>query len=219
MSESEFPDIEKLQQQTFQKYNQDGITELLFGVVLYMLALVYKSAAFIGISASFVIFGTPLVLKLRNKYVYPRLGYAKVKRTPITTRRAVFLALIFCGTLAIEIFAMYFTENTTINWNIWQKWFPIFFSSVILVYNLEMIKYSGNNKYILIYILALSWGIFISIPPLGMTDPIDHFAVYVLLMGIFWCVFGYIRLKKFIKKKPILPEEGEYNSGEKKEGE
>jgi len=57
MSDSEFPDIEKLQKQTFQKYNQDGITELLFGVVLYMLALAYQNVAFIGVSASFASVG------------------------------------------------------------------------------------------------------------------------------------------------------------------
>jgi len=74
---------------------------------------------------------------------------------------------------------------------------------------------SGNLKYISIYILALSWGIFISLTPLGMTDPIDHFAIYSLLMGIFWSIFGVIRLNKFIKKNPILHEEGENNSGEK----
>jgi len=219
MSESKFPDIEKLQKQTFQKYNQDGITELLLGVVLYMLALVYQNVAFIGVSASFVVFGPTVVLKLRNKYIYPRLGYAKVKFFPVTTRRAIILALIFCWTFVIEILSMYFIENTISNFAIWQKWLPIFFSSVILVYSLEMIRHSGNMKYILIYILALSWGIFISLTPLGMTDPIDHFAIYSLLMGLFWSIFGGIRLKNFIKKNPILQEQGEYNSGEKKEEE
>ncbi len=214
MSELEFPDIEKLQKQTFQKYNQDGITELLFGVVLYMLALVYKSVAFLGIAVSFVIFGPILLHKLRNKYIYPRLGYAKIKYAPITTRRGVILASIFIGTLLIEIISMYLIENTLLNLVIWQKWLPLLFSSIILVYSLELIRNSGKKKYISIYILALSWGLFISLLPLGMSDPIDSFATYSLLMGIFWCIFGKIRLRKFIKKNPILQEEGEYNSGE-----
>lgn len=219
MSESEFPDIEKLQQQTFQKYNQDGITEILFGVVLYMLALVYRSVAFLGLAVSFIIFGPTVILKLRNKYIYPRLGYAKVKFAQITARRVVILAFIFIGTLIVEIISMYFIENTLLNLVIWQKWLPLFFSSIILVYSLEMIRYSGKKKYISIYFLALFWGLFISLLPLGMSDPIDPFAIYSLLMGIFWLIFGYIRLRKFIKKNPVLQEEGEYNGGKEKEEE
>ncbi|MHA1675279.1 MAG: hypothetical protein ACTSYI_16835, partial [Promethearchaeota archaeon] len=133
---------------------------------------------------------------------------------PATSQRKVILILIFVGTLSAGIVSMYFIEKTLGNWAIWQKWLPILFSSIILIYSLEMIRHSGKIMYITAYFLAISWGLFISLTPLGMSDPIDHFAIYALLMGIFWLIFGGIRLRKFVKNRPILKDEDEYSGEE-----
>ncbi len=212
---TEFPDIEKMKKRTFQIYNQDGITEMCLGCIIYFVALAYQNLAFIGVTCSFIIFAPVLLPKLRDKYFYPRLGYVKIKIEPLSKNRALVLFSVFICDLIIKTILMNLINNTIINLEIWQKWLPIFFSGIILVYSLEMIRHSGKIIYIFTYIIALSWGLFISLAPLGISDPIDYFAVYLLLMGIFWVIFGGIKLKRFINRNPLLKEEGDYNGQER----
>jgi hypothetical protein len=71
-------DMKKIEQKSYRFIEQDGLTEIMMGVLLVGIGITYGSKVngILVIAAIFVL--APLLRVLRNRYTYPRTGYAKL---------------------------------------------------------------------------------------------------------------------------------------------
>jgi hypothetical protein len=75
---------------------RDGITEQLLGAMLLLFGLVFSLAPPLGfLCALFPLVLIPLGSFLKRRFVYPRVGYAKVARQPHAVRGLVIASVVF----------------------------------------------------------------------------------------------------------------------------
>jgi len=100
-------DLKQIQRQTSLSFFEDGLWDLLLGIFLlaWGIGIVTDTAAFTGI---WFIATYPIVLGLKKRLTYPRIGYVKIKQTQQRFRQ-LFIAGVF--TLLLAVFAYLLTRS------------------------------------------------------------------------------------------------------------
>ena len=88
--------IERIEMKAMRVTIRDGITEMLFGAMLLLFGVVFSLVPPFGVlCALFPLVLIPLGGFLKRRFVYPRVGYAKVARQPHAVRGIVIAAAVF----------------------------------------------------------------------------------------------------------------------------
>lgn len=213
----ELPNLKKIKQQSYNLSNPDGVTELNMGILHLVIALNLINANLIYFKAFLtifiVIYGSLISDLIRNKYVYHRVGYIKLK-LPLTSSKTFLktFCFLFFPSLMLKILLMYLIEGgfggTTVlevleGRPLW-KWMPIFCSSFLLGYCIDIVCRTGRRMFLWNYLLAEVVGIVLAFIPFNTTKFQVYPFFYFIVLGSFWVIRGLIHFRRFLITHPKM---------------
>jgi hypothetical protein len=184
--------LTEIEQKSYLELMQDGFTEIMTGLIFLVFPVMFVQPAFVSIfGAMYVLFLPHIVEGIRKKYVYPRIGYVKLRDDEpfkVTAGIVVIVILMVAG----GIFLIYLIA------------IDFRFPSVYLK------NKTGQNRYFLLAALMTITGFAV-----GFIDfiPVEFvIAVYSLSWGLAFLMLGIVRYALFIRKYPVI-ESPEDDSG------
>jgi len=122
--ENESPRFSDLQRRAYRALNEDGIVDIALGLGLLFAALYIGLDHLAGVkvtgwSGLFPIFVMLIARGLRKRYVYPRIGYARIRHvSPAIVLMVALMLLLIAGIVVLGIFARRGTQppGTLIAW-------------------------------------------------------------------------------------------------------
>ena len=183
---------------------QDGLMELLLGVYLLILGLILQtSAALIPFSLLLLLLYVRLYERLKQRLIYPRVGYVKL---PVDTRTEVkSILLTTLGSLALLLAII-----PILRWRLgpeqgWELWFqhivPAAIGILIAFGPLWMSQtYAVRRGY---FFAALSVLLGIVIPFMGDFTGYEAVGLACLLLGSLFLIVGGFLFARFVAQQPI----------------
>lgn len=204
-------DLRKIEQQTFHEFMIDGITEILVGLVLLFVPVLFFMPVFVVFIPFFILFGAePLIDFIRERTTYPRIGRVELKTEleDFSVKRSVleFLMLIL-GAVVITFIAMFIVEGEITNLQLWYKWIPLCFGLIMFGPSLFLVEKTGQQRHYFLGVFTTIFGFFFSI--IDFPDEKIGIFLFFFTLGIIAIIIGIVRYSRFIRKYPIIEVEEE----------
>ena len=194
-------DVDDIERKVRREYSQDGIIELLMGVMMFFMAGTFATSKLVVFITFPILYMNKFLEFLRSKFTYPRLGYAELKpdEGPETGYGILRYMLIVIAIMSVSLFFLYNGDFT--DFSIY-KWMPTFIGAIFLGAMLYLRRTTGD-PYALVYaVISLIGGLAFSL--YEFTNPKDNIEYYLLSLSLFYLLAGCLRLYNFMKKNPVI---------------
>jgi hypothetical protein len=191
---SKIIDLEDLEKESRRLFAEDGFLYIFLGALLLLVSISFAVPALTGLVgfSAFLIFP---VEALRRRVTYPRLGYAHFAAPPGFVRGI--LGFIAATVVALSVIA--FAGGGR-----FQSYLPLAFSIVFaLAYYFGATMHGTGLRDWLLIGLTLAAGLFAS---WRFEDWHDGASVLFGFLGVVLLLIGLIKLVRFLRKYPLLPE-------------
>ena len=189
-------DLKEIEQETFRESNQDGLLELVMGICMAAMSTRLISRVLVVMLILPVIFFGPVLVAMRKRYTYPRIGYVKlIPDKPKEVIGAIFLiTLIVIVVLAI----IFFLLGDVRDFNLWLKWIPVWAGVVLAGMFSSFGSKSGCARYYIFALWSLISGFVLSI--LNFEAVETGTLLYFLVMGCLLIPWGLVTFIRFLQK-------------------
>jgi len=189
-------DLKEIEQETFRESNQDGLLELVMGICMAAMSTRLISRVLVVMLILPVIFFGPVLVAMRKRYTYPRIGYVKlIPDKPKEVIGAIFLiTLIVIVVLAI----IFFLLGDVRDFNLWLKWIPVWAGVVLAGMFSSFGSKSGCTRYYIFALWSLISGFVLSI--LNFEAVETGTLLYFLVMGCLLIPWGLVTFIRFLQK-------------------
>lgn len=201
-------DLSELEQDTYRSTMKDGLMEFFLGMTLLILSNVYYSPVSFSLMVLCIIIIFPKASeKIRERYVYTRIGYVKVKTDTEFegVQFIIFMVTIF-GLAAIVILLMPNAYDDTDN--LYRIW-PFILGMVMFGPALHLQDKTGKDRYLLMGVLPTISGLLIT--TLSVIDEpwtkFEGIRIFSIFWGLISLIYGAIMYIRFIKSHPIMEDE------------
>ncbi|MHA2060330.1 MAG: hypothetical protein ACW976_06110 [Candidatus Ranarchaeia archaeon] len=200
--------LDEIQRRAERAFYEDGLFDIITGGILLALAVIFV------VHPSFIVF-LILILggvknigeTLKERYVYPRMGYAQYPET-LSAPNPALIGLILTG--VIGMFASFFILVWYLGatgWNLWFVWIaPLTFGCLI---SIGLIATAGQlqlKRYYLFGLLPIIIGILTPfifiIPEPGYTSLLNTVGLEMTVVGILTEIAGLWLFRRFLKRYP-----------------
>lgn len=204
-------DMKKLEKNTFLDTNQDGFIELILGIFYFGIAGYIGTKTFPILLIMLPIFA-PIWMKLvRNKFTYPRIGYA----TPINRSTKTIIQLVFSYLLFVICFVIIIPLLININnIQIWDNLVQIMLGIATFILFAGIGYITTSLRYYRLSVLSFSCLVIVSI--VEFDDFRNSIELFFLLMSGILMISGIVLFINFIKKIPINDMEDVHEAETKK---
>ena len=199
--------LSKLEQEIYRSIMKDGLMEIFLGLTLLILSNVYYNTWSISIMVLFVIIIFPKATdKIRERYIYTRIGYVKVKPD---TDFELFNFVIFMVTIfsLAGILILLLPNGYDETDNLYRIW-PFILGMVMFGPAMHLQEKTGQDRYLFMGVLPTISGLLIT--TLSVIDePWDKFEgirIFTILWGLISLLFGAMMFIRFIKTHPIMED-------------
>lgn len=196
-------DLQSLEQEAYRHTISDGLMEIFAGMMFLMLSNLYTNTMPIAIIVLFMLVIFPRAIKeIRKKWIYPRIGYVKVKQD---TKFEWVSFLIFMGTVTTMagILVLLLPGGYSDTDNLYRV-APFAIGMVMFGPAFELVDRSGQDIYYLVGILPMISGLAITAASV-INEPWAPFRglqIFSILWGNLALAIGFIRLAWFLHKHP-----------------
>ncbi|MCK4567805.1 MAG: hypothetical protein KAU48_10915 [Candidatus Thorarchaeota archaeon] len=206
--------LKTIEQESFRETREDGFNETNFGIMLLLLFNAihekpgYPSIFDLWFSLIVCIFGMLYFIFLlqfykvfRNKYVYPRIGYVKLREyePPKVTSGIIVVVILMIATAITLIYIISIGVVTT---DLVYRWGPAIFGLIMWVASFYLKDRTGQNRYYLFGALMTITGVVVALAEFISTDMV--IVIYFDGWGIAFLVLGVVKFVLFIRKYPII---------------
>jgi hypothetical protein len=199
-----------------QAYYEDGLADLFMGVIFIGLASVFTLLAhhvtflvFMIITLNPLFYG-PLIEAAKRRWVYPRVGYVKLKPFEETSTRGVLLILVLIASIVLLPPVVLFIISGYAGLFFWLVWIaPPGFGLLIAIGPFILARRYHLTRYYLFAILFPVIGVIV--PWLNLTVPNAYaaffttFAIQTAIIGLLALVSGTVRFLQFLHRYPVEP--------------
>jgi len=195
--------LKEIEQKTFRESNQDGLLELVMGICMAAISMrLISRVLVVMLILPLILFG-PVLVALRKRYTYPRIGYVKlIPDKPKEVIGAIFLiTLIVIVVLAV----IFFFLGDVRDFNLWMKWIPVWGGVVLAGMFSSFGSKSGCIRYYIFAIWSLISGFVLSIIPFKAVE--TGTLLYFLVMGALLIPWGLVTFIRFLRKYSRLSGE------------
>lgn len=195
-------DIKKIERKSYRFIEQDGLTEIMMGVMLVGVGITYgsKVGGIFVIIAIFVL--APLLGVLRNRYTYPRTGFAKLPSDDVKILvRGMFIYTLVVFTVVFLGIAVFgdFRDPA-----LYRKWSPLL-AALLMSGGFEYAySKSGNLRCRVYTALAVILGLTFSIMKF---EGYNGVVVTLIALGVVFVISGAILFLTFIHRYPKAGEQ------------
>lgn len=210
-------DIKEIERRAHQVFLQDGWLEIFAGVYLLLMGLAC------AINPSLVVFCVFATLPLRRiavaakeRYVYPRVGYAAFPVAPPPDPKKVagvligglaVYVLIMVGALAVLYSTMGPVEGRAF---LYGRFVPAFVGCLFAIGPIVFaVKFAMARGYVF---AAASVFLGFAVPSLGLDDWHKTLALQMLILGVLALLSGLVFFARFLRKYPATREGGPVGS-------
>jgi cbb3-type cytochrome oxidase subunit 3 len=195
-------DLEHLEQRVYRDSLQDGIMEILAGLLLIMWGLAITDPAAGTILLCFC--GMMLFLfrrsseKLKRRLTYPRLGEVVLRdEKPAPLVAGILLYILATGVLVAVALAL-FGRLTTAEW---YRWLPVWIGLCLIGACWHLYSKSGRVRYLIFALVALGGGFAAGSPRLPAR--MDNIALHLFCLGALSALAGAVMLIRFLRSHPV----------------
>lgn len=206
---SQHLDLEKIERRVQQSVFQDGLMEIMLGgFLLVTSASLAASAKLIPFISVLVVFlGNPLLERLKKRYIYPRIGYVKLRPEKEADPKGIAVAAILFVVILLGstgIFPLAMGEDR--GWAFWFNYFLPASTGFMLAIGPFWLgeTYGVKRGYVFAALFLLSG---IAIPVLGIASGYEAVGLECLLVGVISLISGATMFTRFLRKYPV-PAEG-----------
>ncbi len=194
-------DTKIIARNVWQDSMRDGLMELFLGGYLLLTGIVIQA----DMSALFIVFMAfipALVKKMKERFTHPRIGYVKFPEHEKNPGRQVAAALIAAVlALAITLFLAREGEKTQTLY----QWIPLLPALILATALIVTGTKTGFTRYYLMAAFALALGF--AVPFVDLPRKLDNIALYMLVIGPVFFVWGVAVFVHFLRTYPIRAEE------------
>jgi hypothetical protein len=204
--------LKEIEQSTFNELMIDGITEILAGILLLSMPLVYRFPFFVVFFPFVIFYGRHVLNYIREHTTYPRIGrvelFREKEREEYSTKRALLTFLLLIGSaLLITFLVMWIMEADVSDIQLLVAYGSLFFGLVMFGPSLYLVENTGQNRYYLIGVISTVLGFLFA--TFKFLPRYDNLSLYFITLGIIALLVGILRYILFIRKYPIIDAEGE----------
>jgi len=207
-------DLKKIEQKAYKESMQDGFTEIFAGILLigvgfyFVVKVIFAGILLIGVGFYFavilfaVLFFPRIVERLKRRYTYPRIGYAKLHEDPPRkTARGIFSYMLLVIVVMVVALFIIFGD---ISADLWYRWSPTLMGAMLTGGLIYLADKSADPRYYGIAVFGLVAGGVLSVYRFESTW--TGITVYLLFMGSCFFGLGLIRFVHFLYEYPVQEE-------------
>ena len=203
-------DLKEIERRVHQSVFQDGLTEIMMGGFLLVLSALFAiSIKWILLISLLVIFlGNPLLERAKKRYIYPRIGYVKLRPEKEADPKGIAVAAIVFVVILLSSIALFnLTMGKDRGLAFWFKYFLPGSTGFMLAIGPFWLgeTYGVRRGYVFAALFLLSG---IVIPVLGIASGYEAIGFECLLVGVISLISGVIMFTRFLRKYPIPVEVG-----------
>lgn len=197
-------DLEKMEQKAYREFMQDGLTEIFLGILLVGMGILFNVRSFFpAFFAVFVIFVFPrIVERLKRRYTYPRIGYAKLHEDP--PKKIAVGIFSYMLIVAVVMVVVLFVIFSGISADLWYRWTPTFMGAMLTGAFIYLAGKSGDSRNYGIAVFGLVTGVVLSV--YTFESMWTGLIVYLLFIGSVFTGLGLVRFVYFVHTFPVKEE-------------
>lgn len=199
-------DLKRLEQDTFRVVNQDGLTEILMGLMLLAVAFLLADNISVVYVALLTVFQGAMIERFRERYTYPRIGRVKLLEDieqPYGPLWAVFGVIMLVALSSVILSVR--VENEILY--LIATLAPLVMGIGLMQPFVFLVQRSGLRAYYGLGTIVVLLSALLDLVEFPL--PVDRMVVFLLSVGGLLCLTGLASLLYFIHKYPILDEEDE----------
>jgi hypothetical protein len=200
-------DLDEIERKMYREVNSDGIMELLLGIVLLFMVVIWARPYFTVFLAFFPIYSSKLIEALKRKFTYPRIGYVEFKLEDASIGWGI-LGYIIAVIAVVSVIASVFYGGNLENIDVY-RWAPLSIGGIFLGGMIYHHSKSGDPAtYLYSFVTLVGGGIFTyygleSRAP-GFESSIPIIQLYLLSLAGFFLIAGMIRMMTFKRRNPVV---------------
>ncbi|MEN8164705.1 MAG: hypothetical protein ABFS37_11300 [Acidobacteriota bacterium] len=180
----------------------DGLTEIVTGGLFFIVALATGRPAFYWTFLFAILLLGPGLQRLKARYTYPRIGYAKIQdEDPIRMRNGVlsWVLGVFLATAIILAATGHITDNLA-----WRRAAPAIGGLLFSGGFLYLAQQSRLARHWFLAAFSAVTGILMVLPPIP--EPYGNLRVWAMVMALVCLTVGAVVLRGFVKTTPLVDE-------------
>jgi hypothetical protein len=200
-------DIQELEQETYRYSMQDGLAQILVGLILVTSAYVIENLNWYFYFFWLIVFAIPIWEKLRRKFTYPRIGYVKVRQDEPSRPGMAVLLFVMTNLVVVSLVMVLIPGDNPIYDTLW-RYSPIVFGVMMILPSFFLVEKTGDRRYYALGILTVTTGLIVAL--LEFESPRAGPVLCLLGWGVAIILVGLTTFIRFIRRYPIIePDEVE----------
>ena len=198
---NEDADLKRLEQATFRVANQDGLTEIMMGLMIMVIAIILVNSTFTYFVALIIIFHAAFMERVKEKYTYPRIGRVKLREEQENIYGpywAVFAIILLIALISVVASAR--IENELLD--LVAQWSTLIMGIGLLQPFAFLVQRSGLKGYYGVgAVISVIGAVFVI---LEFDSSLVRMLLYLLVVGGLLFLAGLTSLVRFVRKYPVL---------------
>ena len=194
--------LKEMEKKAFRDSNQDGLMEIIFGIFLFAIAGYIGTGDFPILLILLPTFGPIWMQIIRNKFTYPRIGYAKPS---LKISKKIVLSVFLYMFVVISIVILVPIVGDIWDLSLFYNWSPGFLGILTIVVFFYIGFRLGSFRYYIFSALSLVG--FFSLFFINFDTIKRGLEMYFLFMSSFLIISGFIFFIHFLRKYPVQSEE------------
>ena len=194
--------LKKLEQKAYRDSQQDGLMELMMGLILMAFGGFFYSTVFV-FYILLILFSGRIVESIRKRYTYPRIGFVKFPQE--NHKHNLTGVFLFEFAVIVIIFTLISLFGDVTDYSQWVKWSPLFFGMILVGPFAHVASKSGNVLYTGYAVLSVILGGFFSLIEFG--SGCTGLILYLVFIGGFLVLCGLVLFICFLRKYPLPVKE------------
>lgn len=195
--------MEKIEQNVYREYCQDGLADMLIGTYLLFVGLALPAGTVAPFIVFPIVFGAALFRALKTRLVYPRTGYVELRQgdpqpVPWFILGSLILGLVVLVTLFLSMGIIAKPAQ-------WYRWMPIMFGIWLAGIFLGLALGVRLVRYHVMAGVALIGGLGFSL--LSLPGKLDNLGLFLASVGAVWLLWGAVAFALFLRRHPVQVEE------------
>ena len=200
-------DLKEIERRVHQSVFQDGLMEIIMGGFLLVVGVLFaiNMKLILLISLLVIFLGNPLLERAKKRYIYPRIGYVKLRPEKEADPKGIAVAAIVFVVILLGSGLFTLAIGKDRGWAFWFRYFLPGSTGFMLAIGPFWLgeTYGVRRGYVFAVLFLLSG---IVIPVLGIASGYEAIGFECLLVGVISLISGVIMFTRFLRKYPIPPE-------------
>lgn len=196
------PHSEQLRLKAAREIYKDGLTEIVTGILLFIVALATGRPAFYWTYLVAIFILGPGLERIRARTTYPRIGYAKLPSEDPNRLAGGILRWVL-GIFLVAAIALAVTGHLSNNLA-WRRLAPAIGGLLFAGGFVYLAQQSRMVRHWVLAAASVVMGILMVVP--AIREPYGNLRLWALLMALICLLTGAVVLRGFLRRNPLIEE-------------